>query len=147
VSNGIVMRPAEKADASNIRHLLKSSGLRTQGIRLNRFVVAVDENCQLIGCGQLKRHGIRFMELQSIAVDESHRRGGIGREIIDHLTAQSPRPLFLMCKSDLVGYYEKRGFRKIKKNEISVHYRLILWIQIIKHGLFKQEILVVMRMD
>jgi N-acetylglutamate synthase-like GNAT family acetyltransferase len=145
--NGISMRPAKKTDSPSIRRLLKAGGLRTKGIRWERFVVAVDENQQIIGCGQSKNHHHRFMEVLSIAVDESRRRGGVGREIIDHLTAQNSRPLFLMCKADLVAYYGKRGFYEANSNEIPFYFRRMLWIMRFKQKLFGQKMMRFMRMD
>jgi N-acetylglutamate synthase-like GNAT family acetyltransferase len=78
-----------------------------------RFVVAVNPQGQVIGCGQIKPHGQEILELASIAVEPDYREQGIARAIIEHLISNSPRPLYLMCRSRVGGLYEKFGFRPL----------------------------------
>lgn len=84
------------------------------GLDWRRFVVAVDDRDEMIGCGQLKPHGRDVLELASLAVFPEFRGRGVARAIIEHLLAKSPRPLYLMCESSMGPLYEKFGFRTIE---------------------------------
>jgi N-acetylglutamate synthase-like GNAT family acetyltransferase len=107
------IRPARETDAAPIRDLIHLVGINPLGLDWRRFVVAVNDQDEMIGCGQLKPHGQAVLELASIAVYPEHQGKGIAREIIQHLLKDSPRPLYLMCQSSLGSFYEKFGFRSI----------------------------------
>ena len=95
------------------------------GLDWKRFVVAADEQDEMIGCGQLKPHGSDILELASIAVYPEHRGKGIARAIIEHLLQASPRPLYLMCESALGPLYERFGFREISYAEMPRYFQRI----------------------
>ena len=82
-----------------------------------RFVVAVNERDEMIGCGQLKPHGKEILELASIAVYPEHREKGVARAIIEFLLKDGPRPLYLMCESSNGPLYEKFGFRVMSSTD------------------------------
>jgi N-acetylglutamate synthase-like GNAT family acetyltransferase len=107
------IRPARETDAARIRELIHLVGINPTGLDWRRFVLAVNERDEMIGCGQLKPHGQEILELASIAVYPEHRGQGVARLIIEHLLNGSPRPLYLMCESSLGPLYEKFGFREI----------------------------------
>ena len=119
------LRPAREAEASQIRQLIYSSGINPTGLDWTRFVVAVDDRDEMIGCGQLKPHGTGVLELASIAVMPEHRGKGIARAIIEHLLHDSPRPLYLMCESSLEPLYRKFGFRPISYEEMPRYFQRI----------------------
>jgi len=75
-----------------------------------RFLVAVDEQDRVIGCGQVKPHADGTRELASLAVVPELQRLGIGRSIVEQLLAENPTPLYLTCRASLQTYYEKFGF-------------------------------------
>jgi N-acetylglutamate synthase-like GNAT family acetyltransferase len=118
-------RPAREAEAAQIRDLIHSVGINPLGLDWKRFVVAADEQDEMIGCGQLKPHGSDILELASIAVYPEHRGKGIARAIIEHLLQASPRPLYLMCESSLGPLYEKFGFREIPYAEMPRYFQRI----------------------
>jgi N-acetylglutamate synthase-like GNAT family acetyltransferase len=91
----------------------------------NRFLVAVDEQERVIGTGQVKPHGKDVLELASIAVVPGHRGEGIARALIERLLQESPRPLYLTCRSRLEPFYEKFGFRAIPYEEMPRYYQRI----------------------
>jgi N-acetylglutamate synthase-like GNAT family acetyltransferase len=119
------IRPARESEAAQIRDLIFLVGINPTGLDWRRFVVAVDERDEMIGCGQLKPHGQDVLELASIAVYPEHQGQGVARAIIDHLLQESPRPLYLMCESALGSLYEKFGFRPISYREMPRYFQRI----------------------
>ena len=95
------------------------------GLDWERFVVAANVQDGMIGCGQLKPHGTDILELASLAVYPEYRGKGVARAIIEHLLANGPRPLYLMCESSLGPLYEKFGFRGISYDEMPRYFQRI----------------------
>ena len=119
------IRPAREQEAAQIRDLIYLVGINPTGLDWKRFVVAVDEQDEMIGCGQLKPHGQEVLELASIAVYPEHQGKGVARAIIESLLKDSPRPLYLMCESALGSLYEKFGFRPISYEEMPRYFQRI----------------------
>ena len=119
------IRPARETESAQIRNLILSVGINPTGLDWKRFVVAVDDADNMIGCGQLKPHGQDVLEMASIAVYPEHRGQGIARAIIEHLLKDSPRPLYLMCESSLGPLYEKFGFRAISYTQMPRYFQRI----------------------
>jgi N-acetylglutamate synthase-like GNAT family acetyltransferase len=119
------IRPARETEAAQIRDLIYLVGINPTGLDWKRFVVAVDEQDEVIGCGQLKPHGKEVIELASIAVYPEHQGKGVARAIIEHLLQDSPRPLYLMCESALGPFYEKFDFRPISYEEMPRYFQRI----------------------
>jgi len=119
------IRPARETEASQIRDLIYFVGINPMGLDWKRFVVAVDDRDEMIGCGQLKPHGQDILELASIAVYPKHQGKGVARAIIEHLLKDSPRPLHLMCESALGPLYERFGFRAISYEEMPRYFQRI----------------------
>lgn len=129
------LRPARETDLSWIKGLIYSSEINPMGLDWKRFIVAVNPDEEIIGCGQLKPHGKDVLELASIAVKPEYRNRGVGRAIIEHLLANSPRPLYLMCRSRLEPLYEKFGFRAIPHDKMPRYFqrisRLAGWVELV----------------
>jgi N-acetylglutamate synthase-like GNAT family acetyltransferase len=119
------LRPARESESARIRDLIHLVGINPMGLDWRRFVVAVDERDEMLGCGQIKPHGKEILELASIAVYPEYRGRGIARAIIEHLLANSPRPLYLTCRSPLGPLYEKFGFRTIEYNDMPRYFQHI----------------------
>lgn len=117
------IRPAREDEASRIRDLIFLVGINPMGLDWKRFVVAVDDRDEMIGCGQLKPHGTDVLELASIAVYPAQQGKGVARLIIEHLLRDSTRPLYLMCESSLGSFYEKFGFRAISYEEMPRYFQ------------------------
>lgn len=111
-------------------------GINPLSLDWQRFVVAVDEQDQLLGCGQIKAHGDGSRELASIAVQPAAQGQGIGSAIITFLLKNAPVPLYLTCRSTLESYYQKFGFHAIADpQQLPPYFRQIkrlaqLWIRI-----------------
>ncbi len=119
------IRPAREAESAQIRDLIHLVGINPMGLDWKRFVVAVDDHDEMLGCGQLKPHGSDILELASLAVYPGHQGKGVARRIIEHLLKDSPRPLYLMCESRLGPMYEKFGFRPIPYEEMPRYFQRI----------------------
>ena len=117
------IRPARESESRQITDLIHLVGINPMGLDWRRFVVAVNDRDEMIGCGQLKPHGADILELASIAVYPDHRGGGVARAIIEHLLREGPRPLYLMCESSLGTLYEKFGFRGISYEELPRYFQ------------------------
>jgi len=117
------IRPARETESGQIRDLIHEVGINPMGLDWRRFVVAVNNRDEMIGCGQLKPHGPEVLELASIAVHPEHQGKGAARAIIEHLLRDSPRPLYLMCQSSLGPFYEKFGFQGISYEEMPRYFQ------------------------
>ena len=118
-----LLRAATKEDAAPIRDLVNRVQINPTGLDWHRFVLAVDDSGRMLGCGQLKPHGTKIVELASIAVEPGHRRQGIARAIIEHLLSVSGRPLYLTCRAKLGPFYEQWGFHALGMDEMPPYYR------------------------
>src|SRR5512145_734665 len=100
------LRPAQETEAAAIKDLIRLVGINPMGLDWKRFIVAVDAQDQIIATGQIKPHGRDIHELASIAVLPEYRGQGLARAIIEYLLKDSPRPLYLTCRSRLEPFYE-----------------------------------------
>jgi amino-acid N-acetyltransferase len=107
------LRPATAVDQPAIKTLIRTVRINPFGLDWRRFVVAVDDDGQIIGCGQIKPHGDGSRELASIAVAKEWRGRGIARAVIERLMSTAVPPLWLTCVSNNVSLYEKFGFCEI----------------------------------
>jgi N-acetylglutamate synthase-like GNAT family acetyltransferase len=119
------IRPARESESSQIRDLIYLTGINPMGLDWRRFVVAVDDQDEMVGCGQLKPHGRDILELASLAVYPQFRGKGVARVIIEYLLENSPRPLYLMCESSLGPLYEKFGFHGLEYDEMPRYFQRI----------------------
>src|SRR5258706_1112979 len=119
------LRPARELESSQIKDLIHLVEINPMGLDWKRFVVAVNDQDEMIGCGQIKPHGAEILELASIAVYPEHQGKGVASAIIEHLLANSPRPMYLMCESSRGSFYEKFGFRTIEYVEMQRYFQRI----------------------
>ena len=119
------IRPARETESAQIKDLIHLVGINPMDLDWKRFVVAVNERDEMIGCGQLKHHGKDILELASLAVYPEQQGKGVGRAIIQDLLKDSPRPLYLMCESSVGPLYEKFGFREISYEEMPRYFQRI----------------------
>jgi len=119
------LRPARETESAQIKDLIHFVGINPMDLDWRRFVVAVNERDEMIGCGQLKPHGEEVIELASLAVDPEHQGKGVACSIIEYLLKDSPRPLYLMCESRLGPLYKKFGFRPIPYEDMPRYFQRI----------------------
>jgi amino-acid N-acetyltransferase len=119
------IRPARETESAQIRELIHLVEINPMDLDWKRFIVAVNDRDEMIGCGQLKPHGKEILELASVAVYPDHQGKGVARAIVEYLLKDSPRPLYLMCESSLGPFYEKFGFRGISYEEMPRYFQRV----------------------
>ena len=107
------MRPATIADAATIRQIISLVQINPMSLNWQRFILAIDRDGKVIGCGQVKPHSDGSLELASIAVLPDWRGKGIARVIINHLLEKYPGRLYLTCRSQLGPLYQKFDFQAL----------------------------------
>jgi N-acetylglutamate synthase-like GNAT family acetyltransferase len=114
---GFSLRSARPDDDRAIHALIRQAHINPLGIDWRRFVVAVDGADEIVGCAQVKPHGDGSKELASIVTVEAWRRRGVATTLIRRLMAEAAPPLWLTCRSRLVPFYRRFGFREIGPDE------------------------------
>jgi amino-acid N-acetyltransferase len=142
------IRTAHQDDQKVIRRLIRNARINVLGLDYQRFLVAVDEHDQVIGCGQVKLHKDRSRELASIAVDFAWQGRGVAKAIIAELMELETGDLWLMCRTELVPFYERYGFIEIfEPLEMPSYYRRIkrLWRIVVKITKGKRRLSIMLR--
>jgi N-acetylglutamate synthase-like GNAT family acetyltransferase len=139
------IRPATEADQSTIRRLVKEARINPRDLNWPNFVVAEDAG-EIVGVAQVKSHGDGSRELASIAVVPARQGQGIGRLLIETLLAREQGVvLHLTCRSELQGYYERFGFRRLERAEYPPYFaRMVPMINLVMR-FFGMQILVMRR--
>ena len=121
------LRLATQADFPAIRDLIDFVEINPIGLDWRRFIIAVDVDDCLVGCGQVKPHRDGSLELASIAVRPEWRGRGVARAIILQLLKDYPSPLYLICRNHLRTFYEKLGFVSITDlGAMPLHFRWLI---------------------
>jgi len=110
VRGGFNIRPATPEDMPFIKDCIERFRLDDEDLDYQQFVVTVEEK-EIVGFGRIRPHK-KVHELGSVGVVENKRRHGIGRMIIEHLISGFPTDEVYIA-SDLPGYFERFGFRKM----------------------------------
>jgi N-acetylglutamate synthase-like GNAT family acetyltransferase len=116
------LRPATKDDFPAIKALIHQVHINPTGLDWRRFLVAVNPQGELVGCGQIKPQG-ELRVLASIAVVPAWRGGGVARLVIERLLAGSQGPLYLTCRLHLESFYQKFGFTALTEGEMPGSFR------------------------
>ncbi len=111
------VRPALEADQEAIRRIVRAARLNPFRLAWPAFVVA-EEHGQIVGVGQIRRHRDGTRELASLAVIPAYQGNGIGGAMVEALLKGRSGPIFLYCMVQLVGYYERFGFRVVTAAEL-----------------------------
>lgn len=133
------LRPARESESRVIKDLIHLVGINPMGLDWKRFIVAVNDQDQVLGIGQLKPHGADVLELASIAVYPEYRSQGIARAIIEYLLKDSPRPVYLTCISTLEPLYQKFGFQTMSYDEMPRYFQRISKLANVLFTFAKQE--------
>jgi predicted N-acetyltransferase YhbS len=87
------------------------------------------------------------MELASLVVHPSHRHQGIARVLIQNLLSDSPRPIYLTCRSGLKELYEKFDFQNLDVDDMPIYYhRMKRLVDIFVQLTHRNETLLVMKL-
>lgn len=96
-----------------------------------RFLIAVDEQGEMIGCGQIKPHGDGSRELASIAVMPERQGQGIGKTIIEALLEDASLPIYLTCRDSIETYYHQFGFQAVAYDQMPPYFKRIYQISML----------------
>jgi N-acetylglutamate synthase-like GNAT family acetyltransferase len=124
------LRSATAGDDEAIHLLIRAVQINPMNLDWRHFVLAVDQDGKMIGCGQVKRHNDGSYELASIAVVPEWRGRGVARAIITHLRdayikERPGQPLYLTCMGRLGPLYARFGFREVRPEEMTPYFRRI----------------------
>jgi len=150
----ILIRQATEADFATIKMFIRKARINPTGLHWRRFTVAIASFArsgnvisEVIGCIQLKPVPGDLVELASLVVRNDFRGQGIARKLIEHILADSPRPLFLTCRSGLKNFYEKFGFVTMSAKEAPRYYRrLQRLVRVFTKMTHRNETLLVMKL-
>jgi amino-acid N-acetyltransferase len=126
------IRLAKEADQPTIRRFVREARLNPMSLNWRHFIMAEDDGA-IVGIGQVKAHGDGTRELASIVVAPARQGQGIGSTVIRTLLAGSPGAvLYLTCRSELQGYYERFGFCRLERADYPPYFeRLIPLVNLI----------------
>jgi amino-acid N-acetyltransferase len=112
----VTFRPAAAGDAARIRQMIRAARLDPTSLDWRHFLVAEvpaeDESAAIVGIGQVKVYP-GCLELGSLVVLPEYRGQGIAAALIAALEARSGRPLYLLCRSEMEGFYRRFGYETI----------------------------------
>ena len=132
------LRPATAADARTIRQIIALVRINPMGLNWQHFILAVDGEGSIIGCGQVKLHADASRELASLAVLPGWRGRGVARAIIEQLLELHQGRLYLTCRSVLGPMYEKFGFQVIQIDEMPPYFRRLSRLAALLNKLFRR---------
>ncbi|TMC82355.1 MAG: GNAT family N-acetyltransferase [Chloroflexi bacterium] len=139
------IRPATVADQPTIRRMVRDAGINPMNLKWPNFLVAADGRA-IVGIGQVKAHRDGSRELASMAVVKERQGHGIGGAIVNALIAsQGDRTLYLTCRRQLEGYYERFGFRRIERQDHPAYFARMLPVVNLFARLARMEIILMRR--
>jgi len=112
----LTLRDATIEDQPTIRQIVRAANINPTGLDWPRFIVAEDGGA-IVGVGQVKTHRDGTRELASIAVSPTRQGQGVGSAIIQELLRREHGTVHLTCRSQLQGYYERFGFKRLEKRD------------------------------
>lgn len=121
MSDEITITPAKVGDLDAIRSLLAASDLPIAGVEdhWKTFLIARSGET-VVGCGGAEAYQFAAL-IRSVAVAPEYRSHGIGRKLVrqllDRLASRGLREFYLLTTT-AEGYFRKRGFKPIDRDEV-----------------------------
>jgi N-acetylglutamate synthase-like GNAT family acetyltransferase len=123
----ISYRQATSADQPAIVAFIRAADIFPLGLKWPNFILALDDATgQLVGTGQIKKHGDGSHELASIATAPAYQRQGIAHRLIEQLLARHPGVLYLTCLGHMESLYQQFGFRSVAPDEMTPYFRRLM---------------------
>ena len=107
-----ILRRATADEQGVIAGMIRTERLNIFGIKWENFIVAVDVNGGIVGCGQLKPHH-DCVELASLVVVPAWRGRGVARALVKQLHRNAGTIVWLMCAQRLTPFYHQFGYTQI----------------------------------
>src|SRR5450759_4173716 len=117
----LTIRPATQEDEGTIRRLIKEAGINRMSLNWPNFLMA-EEDGAVVGIGQVKTHGDGSRELASLAVVPARQGQGVESALINALLAREHGVVHVTCRSQLQGYYDRFGFRRLDPAEFPLYF-------------------------
>ena len=112
----LTIRVAAEQDQRTIRRIVREANINPSNLSWPHFMVAEVDRL-IVGTSQVKPHRDGSRELASVAVVPRLQRQGIGTRLIEAQLARETGVLYLTCRHQLQGYYERFGFTLIARGE------------------------------
>ncbi|MBN2549606.1 MAG: GNAT family N-acetyltransferase [Anaerolineales bacterium] len=122
------LRLATADDQRAIRALIHQAQINPTGLNWRRFLLAVDEDNRVIGCGQIKPHRDGSRELASIAVAPDWRDQGVARRLIERLFEENTGRVYLTCREELGALYARFGFHIAGWDEMTPYFKRLAYL-------------------
>jgi len=119
--DSLTIVPATAGDVDAIKRLLIASDLPIAGVdeHWRTFIVARDGD-RVVGCGGSEAYQFAAL-IRSVAVEPEYRKHGVGRrlvrQLLDRLASRGLREFYLLTTT-AEGYFKKRGFKTIDRDEV-----------------------------
>ena len=140
----LTIRPATQEDQGTIRRLIKEAGINRMSLNWPNFLMA-EKDGAVVGIGQVKTHRDGSRELASLAVVPARQGQGVGSALIKALLAREHGLVHLTCRSQLQGYYDRFGFRRLEAAEFPPYFKRMIPIINMVARLIGTQILVMQR--
>lgn len=114
--HSITLRKAHEDDQPVIRRMVMSECLNPRAVHWQNFLVA-EAGDRIVGIGQIRLHG-RIKELGSLVVLPEYRGQGVGAALMEALETRGGLPMYLMCASHNIPYYQRYGYSLVHGAEI-----------------------------
>ena len=85
---------------------------------LSLGVWLVERKQKIIAYAKVTKFG-RLLLLQRLCVIGTYRNQGIGSALMSYVTNLLPNPMYVNCKSDLISFYSRFGFKIDRKSSLS----------------------------
>ncbi len=121
MSDEITISPAQAGDLESIKSILLANELPPDGVEdhWKTFLIARDGE-KVVGCGGAEAYQFAAL-IRSVAVLPEYRSHGIGRKLVrqllDRLASRGLREFYLLTTT-AEGYFKKRGFKPIDRDEV-----------------------------
>lgn len=116
----LTFKPVGPDQLESIRNLLLDSHLPVAGIESpNLELTSVYRNAKLVGCAGLERYGKDAL-LRSVAVAESERGSGVGKQLVSRLLGQAAQQRLkkiVLLTTTAETFFRRFGFQKIPRSQ------------------------------
>lgn len=77
----------------------------------------IESNDVLLGSAQFVQYDT-YSYLDQLFIFPAHRNQGFGSDLVHYLRQKVKKPIYLLCRPNLVKYYTRLGFCSIPKNDL-----------------------------
>jgi amino-acid N-acetyltransferase len=139
----MTVRPGQRQDQTQIDRLVRGARLNPFDLDWRRFRV-IEQNGRLLAVGQVRVHRDGSRELASIVTVPEGRGQGLATTLIRNLLANETGPVYLTCRPELSGFYERLGF-EIWQTGLPPYFQTIARISRLAQRVLGRPLIIVMR--